>query len=152
MTTKPIKRHDAIQPISREHHHCLLLCWKIREGFKKNIETERIAKYTNWFWENYLKYHFSVEEKYLFPILPAQDKLVQQAIQEHSVLRSLFQTPDKTEETLTHIEQKLVEHIRFEERTLFNAIQECAKADQLQLVKEKVILEFDTEWEDEFWW
>ena len=35
---KPIKRHKAIQPLSREHHQGLLLCWKIGKGFEKGIE------------------------------------------------------------------------------------------------------------------
>ncbi|WP_241739476.1 hypothetical protein [Aestuariibaculum marinum] len=32
---KPLKRHKALQPLSREHHYGLLLTWKIRTGFKK---------------------------------------------------------------------------------------------------------------------
>lgn len=42
---KPIKRHTALKPLSREHHHGLLLSWKIREGLKRNIEIPRIKKY-----------------------------------------------------------------------------------------------------------
>src|SRR5690606_10923423 len=29
---KPIKRNKDLQPFSRDHHHSLLLCWKIRTG------------------------------------------------------------------------------------------------------------------------
>ena len=42
MKSKPIKRHKALQPLSRDHHHGLLLSWKIRAGFSKNIEPNRI--------------------------------------------------------------------------------------------------------------
>ena len=35
MQHKPQKRHKALQPLSREHHHGLLLSWKIRSGFNK---------------------------------------------------------------------------------------------------------------------
>ena len=41
----PIKRSEFLKPISREHHHGLLLCWKIRAGLKKGIEPERIKLY-----------------------------------------------------------------------------------------------------------
>ena len=37
MHPKPQKRHKALQPLSREHHHGLLLSWKIRTGFSKDI-------------------------------------------------------------------------------------------------------------------
>src|SRR5690606_36276296 len=66
---KPIKRDENIQPFSREHHHGLLLSWKIKTGFKKNLELERIKRYTDWFYKNQLLPHFEAEEKYLFPIL-----------------------------------------------------------------------------------
>jgi len=42
MKTVPIKRSIALQPLSREHHHGLLLCWKIRTGLKKGIDIDRI--------------------------------------------------------------------------------------------------------------
>ena len=52
--TKPIKRNKSIQSISREHHHGLLLCWKIRQGMKKNIEPQRIKVYVDWFYNEYI--------------------------------------------------------------------------------------------------
>ena len=50
MDNKPLKRHKALQPLSRDHHHGLLLSWKIRSGFKKNIDVERIKVYADWFY------------------------------------------------------------------------------------------------------
>ena len=47
MNHKPQKRHKALQPLSREHHHGLLLSWKIRAGFSKNIEPKRIKVYAD---------------------------------------------------------------------------------------------------------
>ena len=40
MTTKPLKRHAGLVELSRDHHHGLLLSWKIRQGLKKEIEPE----------------------------------------------------------------------------------------------------------------
>lgn len=42
--SQPIKRHPSLQPLSREHHYGLLLSWKIREGFKREVPPERIKK------------------------------------------------------------------------------------------------------------
>ena len=68
MSTKPIKRHEAIQSISREHYQGLLFGSKIRMGLKKQIEPDRMAKYAVWFYKEHLIPHFEIEEKYLFPV------------------------------------------------------------------------------------
>ena len=65
MGRPPIKRHNALQGVSREHHHGLLLCWKIRTGLSKNIPLERIKVYVDWFYTNYLVPHFELEETYM---------------------------------------------------------------------------------------
>lgn len=119
---KPIKRHKALQPVSREHHFGLLLSWKIRKGFKLNIELERIKAYTDWFWEHHLVPHFNFEEHFMFPILGNEHKLVKKAIREHNRLSRLFTATDKIEQNLSLIEEELIAHIRFEERVLFKEI------------------------------
>jgi len=54
MPNKPLKRYKALQPLSKEHHHGLLLSWKLRMGFKKNIEIERMKTYADWFYQTHL--------------------------------------------------------------------------------------------------
>ena len=152
-SAKPIKRHTALQPLSREHHHGLLLSWKIREGLKWNIEPARIKKYTDWFWENHLQHHFAFEEKYIYPILGNSDKMVKRAKKEHGRLRRLFTSPKQpVEVNLSLIEEELVAHIRFEERVLFNEIQKIADEKQLALLENcHQQLSNPEAWEDEFW-
>lgn len=128
---KPIKRNEALQPLSREHHHGLLLCWKIRQGIKLNVEPERIKKYLVWFWMSYLKPHFEVEEQYVFPILGNENELVKQALSEHRRLKRLFENEDDLSKTISLIEEELEKHIRFEERILLNDIQSKANTEQL---------------------
>ena len=149
---KPIKRHKAIQPLSREHHQGLLLCWKIRKGFEKGIEPQRIKNYTDWFWENQLEEHFKIEEKYVFPVLGAKNDLVKQALEEHEHLASLFLQKNEIAITLEMIQNDLEGHIRFEERILFNKIQEEASTEELQYIQEHHEKEISCGlWEDEFW-
>lgn len=148
---KPIKRHEALQPVSREHHFGLLLSWKIRQGFKQNIEVKRIKSYTDWFWEHHLIPHFNFEEQYMFPILGNNHKLIKRAIKEHKRLGRLFTATNKIEQNLSLIEEELIAHIRFEERILFKEIQGNATKQQLEIIEqehEKVITE---EWQDQFW-
>jgi iron-sulfur cluster repair protein YtfE (RIC family) len=149
---KPIKRHKAIQPLSREHHQGLLLCWKIKKALKKGIEPQRIKNYTDWFWENQLKEHFRIEEQYVFPVLGGENDLVKQALEEHEHLASLFLEKNKIAFTLERIQNDLEGHIRFEERVLFNKIQEEASTEELQYIEKHHEKEISCGlWEDEFW-
>ncbi|HRK27208.1 MAG TPA: hemerythrin domain-containing protein [Chitinophagales bacterium] len=150
----PIKRHKALQPLSREHHGGLLLCWKIREGFKRNIEPVRIKQYALWYWQEHLLPHFEAEENHVFTLLPANDELVIQALAQHQRLKNLFEQPDDNPaHTLALIESELNNHIRFEERVLFNKIQEKATPQQLQWLDNEKLLENPKpdNWEDAFW-
>ncbi len=131
MKLNPQKRDKALQPLSREHHHGLLLCWKIRTGIKKNIEPQRIKMYLDWFWLSYLKPHFENEELYVFPVLGNENELVKQALAEHRELKRLFESENDLHKSIGLIEEELEKHIRFEERVLFNEIQAVANSEQL---------------------
>jgi len=150
--SKPIKRHQDLQPLSREHHHSLLLCWKIRTGFKKQVEPKRIKRYADWFFDNHIQPHFEAEEQYIFPILGKNHELVKKAMSQHRRLFRLFNISNEIEKALGLIEEELEQHIRFEERILFNKIQEIATSDELVLFKkhhrEK---QFEENTKDEFW-
>jgi iron-sulfur cluster repair protein YtfE (RIC family) len=152
MKPKPLKRHKALQPLSREHHHGLLLSWKIRTGFSKNIEIERIKTYADWFFNNELIPHFELEEAHIFPILKADNELVKRALAEHRRLKRLFNDEKDIERSLHKIEEELEQHIRFEERILFPEIQKTATEAQLARIEEIHHEEgFVDNVNDEFW-
>lgn len=135
MNSKPLKRHSTLQPLSRDHHHGLQLCWKIRAGLKLQIEPERIKNYADWFYLHHLLPHFEIEEKYIFPILDEGNDLVKKALAEHRRIRRLFQTETELYKNLNSIEEILESHIRFEERILFNEIQSVATSEQLKEIQ-----------------
>ena len=149
---KPIKRHIALQPVSREHHDGLMCCFKIRNGLAKNIALKRISEYVHWFCKEHLEPHFQLEEQHIFPLLPAAHELNQRAAEEHALLRSYFNRDDFTADELIAFEQLLEKHIRFEERVMFNVIQESSTDEQL---KEAMKLHTESDhcdvWPDVFW-
>ncbi|MFL0685604.1 MAG: hemerythrin domain-containing protein [Algoriphagus aquaeductus] len=148
----PLKRHPALHHLSHDHHHGLLLCWKIRQGFKLEVEPDRIKTYCEWFWGNHLQAHFEEEEKLIFPVLPEDDPMIKQALSEHKRLRKLFSTWENTEKNLGQIEEELEKHIRFEERVLFPVIQEKATSAQLEVIAAQGDREkFVENGEDTFW-
>ncbi|HLT34547.1 MAG TPA: hemerythrin domain-containing protein [Aquaticitalea sp.] len=152
MTPKPLKRHKALQPLSRDHHYGLLLSWKIRSGFNKKVEVERIKAYADWFFKNHLIPHFELEERYVFPVLDKKNELVKRAMADHRRLKRLFNTEDDVQKSLHKIEEELEQHIRFEERVLFPEIQKVASEEQLSLL-EKIHQDekLEDNIDDEFW-
>lgn len=152
MIAQPIKRSEYLKPLSREHHHGLLVCWKIRMGLKKNVSINRIKAFTDWFYEYHLKEHFELEENYIFPILGMEHDLVKKAITEHKRLRRLFLDTSHIENSISLIEEELEKHIRFEERVLFMEIDKIASEQQLQKIEHiHNCLSLETNWKDEFW-
>lgn len=152
----PIKRQNALQPISHDHHLALLVSWKIRMGIRKSIEVQRIKRFCDFFYESHLYAHFTIEEEYIFPILGQQHELIVKALTDHHRLRALFEqkTPDLN--ILARIEKELEEHIRFEERVLFNEIQKVATEAQFSRLAAvhagaEVAIKNIENWYDEFW-
>ena len=152
ISNRPLKRVLELQPLSHDHHHGLQLCWKIRTGFSKQIEVERIKKYADWFFTNHLVPHFELEEEYIFTILDPKNELVKQALTDHRRLKRLFSQNTDLEKSLGRIEEELEKHIRFEERVLFPEVQTEATAEQLaeiaKIHNHEVFVENN---EDPFW-
>ncbi len=149
---KPIKRHQALQPLSRQHHFGLLFSWKLRKGFSKNIATERLQKYAAWFFEKEIKPHFEAEEEFVFPVLDHENELIVRALKEHRRIERLFKDTENPEKSLSQLEEELDAHIRFEERVLFNEIQKVATEAQLEKIEEiHNDLEKTSDYHDPFW-
>ena len=147
-----IKRHASLQEYSRDHHHALLLCWKIKVGLQKGVAIDRIKAYTDWFYENHIIDHFIMEEKYMFPVLSSDHELIIQVLNEHKMLLELFTDLDDVENSLKKLHVALKDHIRFEERILFNEIQDAATSQQLNLIeKNRPEEKFEDNLSDVFW-
>lgn len=150
----PLKRHPSLTSLSKDHHHGLLLCWKIREAQKRKIDPKRVKEYLDFFFETQLKPHFHFEEVEVFPLLGKDHELVQQAFAEHRRLRFLFSEEKDLEQIMNDIEKELQAHIRFEERTLFQEIQQCVPEEDLMKIADKeenISAPDPDEWEDKFW-
>ena len=148
----PIKRNKLLQPISREHHHGLLLSWKIRQGISRNIDPLRIKKYVDWFFENHLIPHFEFEEKYIFTILDPQNELIIKALNDHQRLQKLANDNQNIADSIREFEVELEQHIRFEERILFAEIQQHATPEDWKKLEAQHHDEnFVDNTSDEFW-
>ncbi|NUM32776.1 MAG: hemerythrin domain-containing protein [Bacteroidetes bacterium] len=133
---KPIKRNKELIGLSREHHHVLLLSWKIKAGLSKNIEFTRIKNYLMWFYENHILPHFEIEEKYLFPLLDKDNVNLKIALEHHRQIVDLIENIDNDKQSLAKLHVLLTEHVRFEERILFDDIQKNVSSNNIILPPE----------------
>ena len=96
--------------------------------------------------------HFKIEEEYLFPVLGEEHELVKKALADHRRLQRLFEEDKDVARSLSLIEEELEQHVRFEERELFNEIQKHAIEEQLAVISVKHKDEkFKENTADEFW-
>jgi len=153
----PLKRHPAIVSFSKDHHFGLLLVWKIRQGLANAVDTERISKYVLYFFREDLEKHFREEEQLLFCKLPAEDPLRQRAEADHQFIYKLVMDIANRKDDvvlLKELANELEKHIRFEERELFNHLQQSIPAADLAIIATRFSnsgTSVDDHWEDVFW-
>jgi hypothetical protein len=131
-TATPIKRAKELIQLSREHHHVLLLSWKIKTGMAKKVAADRIQSYVHWFYRNHLMPHFELEEKIIFPLLGASNPKKDIALQQHQAIRNIAEKEILDYNDLDQLQRFIQEHIRFEEREVFHDIQESGRIEELQ--------------------
>ena len=151
---KPLKRNVFLAPLSREHHDTLLFCWKINHGLRLEIKPKRIAEYCTWFFENHMKDHFQKEETAFTRILSRDNVMIDRMFDDHEAIKAKIIELNQcaTIEGLKRLTKVVIYHVRFEERQLFQYVQEIATNEQLRALSAD-LYEKDTpnEWPDEFW-
>lgn len=122
-------RHPSLQALSRDHHHALVLAKRAARA-ASGSEEEQLAmcqQLAAAFAQD-LEPHFVSEEKDL-PALLAKEStaqaLLEQFAEEHASLRQLAAALGDGQRTmLAPFANALAEHVRFEERVLFPAIEQ----------------------------
>ena len=154
IATKPIKRSRELSPLSRDHHESLLFVWKIKQGLKYGINTDTIAAYCNWFLQNHLKTHFKIEENQLSKILPMDHPMMIKMFDDHRAIENKILQLQEYPSTygLERLAQVVGYHVRFEEREMFNYIEEIASPEQLKELELSHITEKPSvQWKFQFW-
>ncbi len=123
-----MKRHAALLQLSREHHTALKLARQARIACDAG-DDDGIAKAARLIRASFpieLEAHFQTEEQDLLPAMAAHGEieLVRRTLAEHAELRELncrLAEPDHA--SLSRFATLLSEHVRFEERELFETAQ-----------------------------
>ncbi len=155
MKNKPLRRNENLVKLSKDHHAGLLFCWKIRQGFKYHIETDRMIKYVKYFWDYHLASHFKEEEDFLFPLL--KDTEVQKALDDHKKIKIFVDKiassgMDREKDVLLELADSVDDHIRYEERVLFPHLQEKLSDEELDKFGRHITaVPLTDNYEDYFW-
>lgn len=125
-----MRRHPSLMQLSREHHAALRLALYCRTVAKNSDEVTyshaccEIAA----LFKAELEPHFYVEETQLLPVLSGlgETGMVARTLAEHHMLRHLADGIGQGNRTALELfADALVDHVRFEERELFQKAQTC---------------------------
>jgi hemerythrin-like domain-containing protein len=129
-----MKRAEALRPLSREHLAALLVAKKLREAG----EVEAVSAAFLDFWRGDGKHHFRVEEEVLLPTWSAHAEVdragVTRMLEEHLAIRRQalrLETGGLPLEELRELGTLLHDHVRFEERELFPAVEAALDEESL---------------------
>ena len=138
-----LKRAPALIPLSRDHHFALIHALGLRRAAAAAAadapHVAATARAFLAFYEDELRGHFSDEEETLLPLLEeGMDEAVARVRAEHVALHALaaalkaaLAEDADLRPTLQSLGDALHDHVRFEERVAFEAVQEHLSAAAL---------------------
>jgi hemerythrin-like domain-containing protein len=131
-------RDKNLIPLSHQHQHALAMCVRLDRALAKGgadlgAWQEEIAG----IWESEIRFHFQAEEKVLFPAAEkcsSLRRLLKQLLSEHETLRGFFERAKMRRldaAALKAFGETLSQHIRTEERQLFEECQRQMPAEEV---------------------
>jgi len=131
-------RDPNLIPLSRQHQHALALCVRLDRAIQAGeVDLEAWQAEIQQQFEQEIGVHFAAEEKELFPAaarLPEMQPLVDELLAEHAFLRDYFARAaarSLDQKSLGNFGDKLTQHIRKEERQLFEGMQKVMNPQEL---------------------
>lgn len=140
---QPLKRHPALQPLSRDHYVGLVQAQHlIKAAHGSDIDRRTAIREFVDAWHGDIVVHFDDEERLLPDLLDEAAK--KQLLEEHGRLRALAAEADERRrqvdpgaEWVRELGRLLNDHIRWEERELFSSVQQQASDEQLAALEEQ---------------
>ena len=143
-------RDKNLIPLSHQHQHALALCVRIERSLQAGGSAEEWHDEVERIFDTEVRYHFAAEEKVLFPACEKYGSLkplIKHLLSEHGTLRGFFaMAAGKTLDTrqLTTFHQTLSQHIRTEERELFEQCQALMPEEEMASLGAAMLRYFET--------
>lgn len=140
-----MKRHAALQPLSRDHHVALVAAQRLRRAGADDAGGARDAFLA--FWREHGAHHFRVEEDVLLPAYAAHadpdEPCVVQMLLDHARIRAqaqwLEREPGPPVAALHALGTALERHVRLEEREVFPLIEAALPATAAEALVDAVL-------------
>lgn len=128
-----MKRHEALKPLSREHHPALVQAKRLRDFRGTTKQVLELSQDFLQFWDMEIAQHFRDEEELLLPLMAQRagddsEEILETVAQHVKLRRAILElrrcveagkTPQIT--ALNALGDALKSHVRFEEDKLFPA-------------------------------
>ena len=138
-----LKRDPALVPLSQDHHHALVQSLRLRDAAAgAPEEAPAVARGFLDHWRTSMLGHFADEEEVLFPAAEATwPEAVARLRGEHAEIAGLVARLENSlvagsdpRDVLAEVGWLVHDHVRFEERVLFEAVQSGLGASRLSEV------------------
>ena len=130
-------RDPRLHGLSSDHHHALVLARSVAARAGHADEVAEAAREVADRFDRELEPHFRLEEELLLPALAraGEHALVARTERDHAFLReTAAEARDGGTERLAAFAERLIEHVRFEERELFPRCEEILAPEVLDEV------------------
>lgn len=119
-----MQRDKNLRNLSSDHHKALALVRDIKKLCQDGSSDQVLIARVKAIFNNEILPHFEIEECSVLPELTkvSEEALVQRTLEDHKQLKNLVIHLDQSD-NLIKFAEKLKEHVRFEERELFEACQ-----------------------------
>lgn len=144
MSARPMKRNQALIPLSREHHAALVLARRAVAASRDESAARELSAALPDIFARELEPHFQIEEQLLLPPLrdAGEHARVARTLDEHRQLRALAHATGRAGPAgLASFGLLLEAHVRFEERDLFPLAEAILPAATLAAVTAHVAAE-----------
>lgn len=134
-------RDKNLVPLSHQHQHALALCVRIGKAFTEGQTSPDVHPWEQEIVKHFdeeISFHFQAEEKLLFPTADQYEELqelVDSLRIEHTLIRRNVERARARQFTVTDLQvftATLSEHIRKEERQLFEQMQQLLSSEELR--------------------
>jgi hemerythrin-like domain-containing protein len=135
-----MKRSRELRDLSVQHHLGLMAARSLRQAAHVGAPAkEAVAQFLQ-AWRSEIEPHFRLEEEFLLPefarVVPADDRLIARTLTEHTTLRRDVRKLEESQSEpvpslLEEVGRALHDHIRFEERELFPAVEAALEGPRL---------------------
>jgi hemerythrin-like domain-containing protein len=137
-----MKRHPALVPLSRDHHHALVIAQRLRRATPETATEAARAFLSHWDAEE--KLHFRLEEELLLPAYAAHGECAHPAIirmlLDHMLIRrdAARLAVAATPELLHDLGARLADHVQLEEHEVFPLIEATIPETELQTLGARI--------------